>query len=61
LLAHLLRTAEAHGLHELYLETGSMAFFRPACALYEKFGFSYCGPFAGYAEDPNSVFMHKIL
>lgn len=31
--------------------------FRPAQALYESFGFSYCGPFGGYQEDPNNVFM----
>ena len=24
-------------------------------------GFSYCGPFEGYAEDPNSAFMTRLL
>jgi putative acetyltransferase len=41
----------------LSLETGSMAFFDPARRLYESHGFSYCGPFADYTLDPNSVFM----
>jgi len=29
--------------------------------LYESFGFSYCGPFADYKPDPNSVFMELEL
>jgi hypothetical protein len=29
--------------------------------LYESFGFSYCGPFADYQDDPNSVFMARVL
>jgi putative acetyltransferase len=34
-----------------------MEAFRPAQRLYESFGFTYCGPFGDYVEDPNSVFM----
>ncbi|KJY84520.1 acetyltransferase [Vibrio galatheae] len=45
------------GIQQVSLETGSMAFFAPARALYEKFGFRYCGPFADYQPDPNSQFM----
>lgn len=30
-------------------------------ALYARFGFAFCGPFAGYAEDPDSVFMTRAL
>ncbi|HMM65526.1 MAG TPA: GNAT family N-acetyltransferase, partial [Dokdonella sp.] len=37
------------------------AAFEPARALYERFGFDYCGPFADYVEDPYSVFMTKAL
>ena len=29
----------------------------PARRLYERFGFTRCGPFGSYVEDPNSVFM----
>jgi putative acetyltransferase len=39
------------------LETGSMAAFAPARALYSRFGFVTCGPFGDYILDPNSVFM----
>ncbi|MGF1526456.1 MAG: GNAT family N-acetyltransferase [Candidatus Competibacterales bacterium] len=61
LLQHILHQAEQRGYRQLSLETGSMAFFQPARALYERFGFEYCGPFADYKLDPNSVFMTKHL
>lgn len=57
LLAHIIATARAMGLRRLSLETGSFEFFRPAVALYEKFGFRECAPFGEYDEDPNSTFM----
>ena len=38
-----------------------MEAFRPAWQLYESFGFQYCGPYAGYKPDPNSVFMTLVL
>ncbi|QUN06028.1 GNAT family N-acetyltransferase [Shewanella yunxiaonensis] len=61
LLNHLLQHAAGLGVTRLCLETGSMAFFEPARALYLKFGFSECTPFADYQPDPNSVFMEKFL
>lgn len=61
LLRHVLAEAEKRGYTRLSLETGSMAHFDPARRLYEKFGFEYCGPFADYVLDPNSVFMTKEL
>ena len=61
LLRHIIAEASKHGFHRLSLETGSMPFFEPACRLYSKFGFEYCEPFADYKEDPNSVFMTKVL
>lgn len=57
ILAHIVNVARSRGYSQLSLETGSMEAFKPARKLYESFGFSYCGPFAGYAQDPNSVFM----
>jgi hypothetical protein len=45
----------------LYLETGAMDAFVPARMLYERYGFSSCGPFTGYRDDRNSVFMTKRL
>lgn len=61
LLNHLIKEASRLGLSRLSLETGSMDFFRPAHALYASFGFTCCGPFGDYAEDPNSVFMTREL
>jgi len=49
--------AKRRGYRRLSLETGSMAAFEPARQLYAACGFSYCGPFANYVNDPNSVFM----
>ncbi len=57
ILAHILSVAKARGYERLSLETGSMQAFWPAQNLYASFGFSYCGPFGNYVEDPNSVFM----
>lgn len=61
LLEHIIDVAERQHLNRLFLETGSMAEFSAARALYERFGFDYCAPFADYVEDPNSVFMQKVL
>jgi putative acetyltransferase len=41
----------------LSLETGSQTGFEPARSLYRSVGFTACGPFAGYTNDPNSFFM----
>ncbi|WP_156757191.1 GNAT family N-acetyltransferase [Actinokineospora pegani] len=56
-LGHLVAEARGMGFRRLSLETGSAEFFAPARALYEKFGFAYCAPFADYVLDPHSVFM----
>jgi putative acetyltransferase len=61
LLRHIITEAARAGYSRLSLETGSFEFFAPARALYTKFGFEYCGPFADYREDPHSVFMTKDL
>ena len=60
-LEHILAEARACSYRRLSLETGSLPPFVPARTLYESFGFAYCGPFADYVEDPNSVFMTKVL
>lgn len=57
LLAHILKEAKARSYQRLSLETGSMAAFAPARALYTRFGFATCAPFAEYRDDPHSVFM----
>ncbi len=61
LLGHIITEARAMGFTRLSLETGSAGFFAPARRLYEKFGFEYCGPFADYRPDPNSVFLTRTL
>ncbi|MCZ2721404.1 GNAT family N-acetyltransferase [Marinomonas sp. 15G1-11] len=61
LLQHVLTVASSRKYNKLSLETGSMDFFLPARTLYKKYGFDYCGPFADYSLDPNSVFMERIL
>ena len=52
LLEHLLTDAAQRGVTRISLETGSMAFFAPARALYAKAGFVPCPPFGSYGEDP---------
>ncbi len=61
MLEHLIAIATARGYARLSLETGSMAAFAPARALYARYDFEYCGPFGDYALDPNSVFMTRSL
>jgi putative acetyltransferase len=61
ILAHIIAVAKSRRYERLSLETGSMAAFKPAQMLYESVGFTYCGPFADYSKDPNSVFMTMRL
>lgn len=61
LLQHILEEARRRRYRRVSLETGSMEAFEPARRLYAGFGFEYCGPFADYREDPNSVFMTMNL
>ena len=51
--------ARAAALPTLKLETGDS--LTAAHRLYERGGFSFCGPFGEYAEGPHSVFMEKLL
>jgi putative acetyltransferase len=61
MLDHLVAAARADGFARLSLETGVQPTFVAARALYQKAGFTECPPFEGYCEDPNSVFMTKVL
>jgi len=61
ILEHIICEAEHRGYRRLSLETGSMDAFEPARQLYARAGFTFCGPFADYIEDPNSVFMTKRI
>lgn len=57
LLKHVIEQARRRSYTRLSLETGSGPGFEAAQALYRKFGFVECGPFANYGEDPFSRFM----
>lgn len=57
MLEHLLAEARSRGCRRVSLETGSMAAFAPARALYESAGFSPCGPFEGYSASRNSTYL----
>jgi putative acetyltransferase len=61
MLEHLVTMATRDGFTRLSLETGVQPTFVAARALYARAGFVECGPFEGYREDPNSVFMTKRL
>lgn len=61
LLEHLVAEARRRGYERLSLETGSGPGFEVAHALFRKFGFVECGPFADYREDPFSRFMTAAL
>jgi putative acetyltransferase len=57
LLHFILNEARNCNFHRVSLETGSYDAFIPARNLYEKFGFTYCQPFADYSQNNNSVYM----
>ncbi len=61
MLRHILDEAQSRGYHRLSLETGSMPEFARARSLYQRHGFSYCAPFGDFVEDPNSVFMTRVV
>ncbi|WP_372658462.1 GNAT family N-acetyltransferase [Hydrogenophaga sp.] len=61
ILTELLAIARQRGYARVSLETGSTPAFGPAIAMYRRFGFVECGPFAGYREDPFSRFMTMAL
>ena len=61
ILEHLISEASSRRMQSVRLETGSTPPFIPALRLYERAGFSRCGPFDGYTEDPFSVFMTRMV
>jgi putative acetyltransferase len=56
-LGHLLDVARSRGYRRVSLETGTMAEYAPARALYASAGFIACGPFAGYQPSDDNCFM----
>jgi putative acetyltransferase len=61
ILDHIIAEARKSGIASLWLETGSGDAFLPAIHLYERSGFTRCGPFGAYVDDPFSVFMTRRL
>lgn len=61
MLDHIVAAARGLGFKRLSLETGSGAAFEPAIALYRRYGFDDCPPFANYKLDPFSRFMTREL
>jgi len=61
MLGHLIAVARDRGFARLSLETGSMAAFAPARALYTSAGFQVCEPFGDYRPSRNSTFMTLAL
>jgi putative acetyltransferase len=61
MLRHLLAEARTRGMRTVWLETGSPDDFVPARRLYESEGFTECGPFGDYPENPFSIFMTRAL
>jgi putative acetyltransferase len=61
MVEHLIGAARERGYRRVSLETGSMAEFAPARALYASAGFAPCAPFGDYVPSRNSVFMTMAL
>lgn len=59
LLRQIEDTARGLDLPALKLETGDVLY--AAHRLYQRHGFTFCGPFGSYIEAPESVFMEKQL
>ena len=61
MLDHIIAEARGRGAERLSLETGSSPAFEPALALYRRYGFADCEPFADYKPDPFGRFMTRQL
>jgi putative acetyltransferase len=57
MLNHLLGVARSRAYRRVSLETGTMAEFAAARALYASAGFTACGPFADYQPSEDNCFM----
>jgi len=58
-LGAILRAADEEDVPIVRLETGHL--LEAAHRLYARHGFELRGPFGDYTEDPNSIFMEKVL
>lgn len=61
LLEKVLDQARLTGFLAISLETGATAGFAPARRLYQRLGFTECGPFPPYFDHPMSCFMTRTI
>lgn len=61
MLSYLVTVARERGASRVSLETGSMAEFAPARALYASAGFVECAPFGDYVPSRYSTFMTLVV
>ena len=61
MLDHLIAEGRRRGYARLSLETGSNPPFAPARAMYERAGFTPCGPFAEYSDEAFSRYYTLTL
>ncbi len=61
IINHLISEAKKLNITKLSIETGAGEFFNPARKLFKQCGFEPCKPFAHYREDPNSLYLSKII
>ncbi|RZJ84567.1 MAG: GNAT family N-acetyltransferase [Brevundimonas sp.] len=61
MLEHILSEARSRRYRRLSLETGTPEYFHPAHALYRRYGFEVCPPFAAYVADGFSLCMTREL
>lgn len=61
LMDHLTAYARSVGLTRLSLETHPTPAYTAARALYERLGYTYCGPFGEYDDTGLSVFMTREI
>lgn len=61
ILAHLTATARAMGHTRLSLETGTTPLFAAANRLYQRDGFTRCGPFADYPDSHFTAFYSRAV
>ena len=61
MLAHIVAQARSRGYARLSLETGNTEPFAAALHLYQREGFTPCGPFGGYQRTPFTRFFTREL
>lgn len=61
ILAKLVDLARAQGMTRLSLETGNSPLFAAANRLYERSGFTRCGPFGGYSDTAFTHFYTRAI